>query len=405
MEKFYKMIDEFNAKNKYVIDKEDLFKQVERAMKSPNYQKRDDALKAMMTEGFPEIGADYSAFLRKREVIAMAKGDESAKEADGDDNFFMKYANIISACATAIDPSYRPKYMLGLTLEESKTMLKNMMDSYTLREDVRNELLHVYTVDDTMAEINRSRVDSKTNTVRNYATAKPLEQMWIRTTYMRKEILKDELKNMGFWSWAFSSEAWTMRKIIRTAERALKDVKFTKEGVAEAKREASAPAPRPGVKIAPFNNIESCYKEHWKQTEREFKNSFFKIEYRPDLAKLKDHIKNANEIRAMIKEGKGNLSPDAKEVFEMNYEKIRLVTNSMKGKGISVADADSRCMQMEAEMAKKYADYQPATMDAFAKESIKESVKVNVEENTNAPTEPKKEEPSISKEPIVKDTI
>lgn len=406
------LANKFNEKNIYDIDYDHLRHSMEKVMKRTNRSKLDNALKKTFVKELLAEAIDYEYF-RRTNIYSAANGNldpmltERVYGTSNEIDFLLGYVKIATECAKEINPNYQPQFMLGMTQDDVKDFFNKQLGSYTRRDEARHDLINVHGVKNCMEDIEFSRADNNGN-VRNYATAEEKEKGYIKETYIRKEIVKQELRNLGFWRKWFdrSRKAREMREFVKAAEKALKDVKFTKEGIKDAIADFNAPAVRQDdVKLT--NQAVGVYYE--RKEPESIKNSMFAIGYRPNLNKINDHIKYANEIKAILKNNPSNLTPEAKEVFDMNFAKLMFVTNTEKGKTISASAAEKQFAIMEKTISQKHADYEPLTIDKLAPEVVAEhektNVKVDLNEKKNAPTEPKKEEPSISKEPIVKDTI
>ena len=410
------LVTRFNTKNIYEIDYDYLRSRIERVLNRTERKDLDNALKTTVAKIFLEEAIDYSIFRRKNVYSAFnGKLDpisaEQAMQASNETGFLFGYMEIATACAKEYLPNYQPKFMFGMTQDETKAHIDKMFGCYTRFDEARHDLINVNGIEDAMEDIENARVDLQGN-VRDYAKESSITQGQIRELYMRQEVLKGELKKMWFWQRWFSSAAKEMKTYIQAAQKALKDVNFTEQDAKEAQAEFKDPAARKDdIKVA-HEKISDFYE---KGIAAETKNRMFEIDYRPNRAKMNDHIKYANEIRAVLKEGKGNISPEAKEVFEMNYEKIKLIANAMKGKGITAPEAVDRCREMEAEMAKKLTNYTLPSIEDLgiatlrtvllgsqkdnlieptnepANEPVKEAVKIDLNEKTSTIAEPVKE--------------
>ena len=73
MKTFYQKIDAFNAKNMYEINKDDLFRTVESALKSTDIN-RDRALRQIVLDRFPNLGREYETLRRRRSTHALHDG-------------------------------------------------------------------------------------------------------------------------------------------------------------------------------------------------------------------------------------------------------------------------------------------------------------------------------------------
>lgn len=416
----------FNQKNVYEIDYDYLRSRIERVMNRTARRNIDNELKKIVSKLLIEEAIDYSIF-RRQNVYSAFNGKldpmfaERVMQTSNETGFIFGFMEIAAQCAREFTPNYQPKFMLGMTQEDTKKATDKMFGCYTRRDEAYHDLINVSGVVACMEDIENTRVDLN-GKLRDYEKENDIVKGQIRETYMRKEIVKDELKKMWFWQRWFSESrrARQLKAFVKAAEKALKDVKFTKQGAADAKAEFKEPAARKDDITRSYESIGNFYE---KGTAQYIKNSMFAIDYKPDRSKINAHIRCANELHALLKEGKGNLSPEAKAVFEKNFEKVKLTANGMKGRGISAAEAGAKCSAIDRELAEKYAKYIPATVDDLGGDTlkktlfgsqgdntevaenapvnapVKEPVKVELTEKTNAIVEPIKEnEITLSKE-------
>lgn len=400
----------FDKKNIYEIDYDYLRSRMEKIMNSTSRAKLDGELKKMFCKIFLEEAIDYEKFRRPKTYSAMNGSldpmeTERVFETSNEMDFLIGYAQIATECAKELTPNYQPQFMFGMTQAEIKDAFKKQLGSYTRRDEARHDLVNIHGVRNCMEDIENARVDYKTGKVRDYEKESERVKGFIREAYVRKEIIKGELRSMGLWDRWFSRRARELRTFIKASEKALKDVKFTRQGVKDAIAEFNAPAARNDDVKNIYAAVDIYYSVKLPPI---IKNSMFTIGYRPSLANINEHIKCAREVGKMVKEDNGKLSAEAKAVFEKNFEKLKLVTDAMKGKGISPAEADRRCTEIENEMSKKYAKYKPVTIDAFSEsnaEKEKADVKIDDVQKDTAEKSPKHEEPTVTKEPVVKENI
>ena len=403
------LANEFNKKNIYEIDYDYLRERIEKVMNRTARRDLDKALKKVVSKLLLEEAIDYEVF--RRENITSAKYGkldpiltENVLAISNEMDFLLGFVKIANECVKEFTPNYVPPFMFGMTQKEVKNILKKQFEGYSRRDEARHDLLHITGVkswqDD--VEFSRAGYDGR---VREYEKEDEREKGYIRETYMRKEIVKQELSDMGFWRRWFSESrrARQLKTFVKLAEKALKDVKFTKEGEKEAIAEYKEPAARKEDYTLTYQAVGTYYEI--KGIEY-IKNKFLEIGYRPDRDMFNDHVKASKEIKELL--DKGELPENTKDVVKMNFKKLATLGDVMKNKShISSKEMEQQFLSMEKAMVKKYADYVPLTMDdikaasepAPSKEPAKEHVKVDLNEKTNTVVEPiKANEKSLVKE-------
>ena len=402
---------EFNEKNIYEIDYDYLKSRIERVMNRTARRDLDSKLKTTVAKILLEEAIDYESFRRKNIYSAVnGKFDgpytEKVVQISNEMDFLLGYVKIATECVKELNPTYLPPFMFGLTQDEVKNIFKKQFESYTRRDEARHDLLNVGSLRSWKEDVEFSRAgyDGK---VREYDKEADREKGYIKETYIRKEIVKQELRDMGFWRRWFSDSrrARELKAFVKAAEKALKDVKFTKEGEKEAIADFKAPAARhDDVKLT--DKAVGTYYE--RKGPESIKNSFFEIGYRPsrDREQYNEHVKASKAIKELL--DKDALPNDVKDVVKMNFKKLGVVHDLLKGKSnINKQEMEQQFSNMERAMVEKYEDYVPLTMDDFksasepdlGKEPIKEQVKVDLNEKTNTIVEPvKANEKTLAKE-------
>ena len=400
---------EFNEKNIYEIDYDYLKSRIERVMNRTARRDLDSKLKTTVAKILLEEAIDYESFRRKNIYSAVnGKFDgpytEKVVQISNEMDFLLGYVKIATECVKELNPTYLPPFMFGLTQDEVKNIFKKQFESYTRRDEARHDLLNVGSLRSWKEDVEFSRAgyDGK---VREYEKEAEREKGYIKETYIRKEIAKQELSDMGFWRRWFSEsrKARELRNFIKLAEKALKDVKFTKEGEKEAIADFKAPAARHDDVKLTYQAVGTYYEI--KGIEY-IKNKFLEIGYRPDRDMFNDHVKASKEIKELL--DKGELPENTKDVVKMNFKKLATLGDVMKNKShISSKEMEQQFLSMEKAMVKKYADYLPLTMEDLkaasepdlGNEPIKEQVKVDLNEKTNTIVEPvKANEKTLAKE-------
>ena len=395
------LANEFNEKNIYEIDYDYLKSRIEKVMNRTARRDLDQELKKTVKKLILEEAIDYESFRRKNIYSAVnGKFDgeytEKVVHISNEMDFLLGYVKIANECVKELNPAYLPPFMFGMTQNEVKNIFKKQFESYTRRDEARHDLLNVGSLGSWKEDVEFSRAgyDGK---VREYEKAEEREKGYIKETYVRKEIVKQELRDMGFWRRWFSQSrrARELKAFVKAAEKALKDVKFTKEGEKEAIADFKAPAARhDDVKLT-----DKAVGTYYERKEPEsIKNSFFEIGYRPNRNKFNDHVKASKAIKELL--DKDALPDDVKDVVKMNFKKLGALSDVLKGRSnVNNQEMEQQFSNMERAMVEKYEDYVPLTMDDFksasepdlGKEPIKEQVKVDLNEKTNTIVEPIKE--------------
>ena len=403
------LANEFNEKNIYEIDYDYLKSRIEKVMNRTARRDLDQELKKTVKKLILEEAIDYESFRRKNIYSAVnGKFDgeytEKVVHISNEMDFLLGYVKIANECVKELNPAYLPPFMFGMTQNEVKNIFKKQFESYTRRDEARHDLLNVGSLGSWKEDVEFSRAgyDGK---VREYDKEADREKGYIKETYIRKEIVKQELRDMGFWRRWFSQSrrARELKAFVKAAEKALKDVKFTKEGEKEAIADFKAPAARhDDVKLT-----DKAVGTYYERKEPEsIKNSFFEIGYRPNRNKFNDHVKASKAIKELL--DKDALPDDVKDVVKMNFKKLGALSDVLKGRSnVNNQEMEQQFSNMERAMVEKYNDYVPLTMDDFksasepdlGKEPVKEQVKVDLNEKTNTIVEPVKEnEKSLVKE-------
>ena len=403
------LANEFNEKNIYEIDYDYLKSRIEKVMNRTARRDLDRELKKTVSKLILEEAIDYESF-RRQNLYSAVNGrfdgpyTEKVVQISNEMDFLLGYVKIANECVKELNPAYLPPFMFGMTQNEVKNIFKKQFESYTRRDEARHDFLNVNGLRSWKEDVDFSRADYN-GKVRDYEKEAEREKGYIKETYIRKEIVKQELRDMGFWRRWFSQSrrARELKAFVKAAEKALKDVKFTKEGEKEAIADFKAPAARhDDVKLT-----DKAVGTYYERKEPEsIKNSFFEIGYRPNRNKFNDHVKASKAIKELL--DKDELPSDVKDVVKMNFKKLGALNEVLKGRSnVNNQEMEQQFSSMERAMLEKYEDYVPLTMDDFksasepdlGKEPVKEQVKVDLNEKTNTIVEPVKEnEKSLVKE-------
>jgi hypothetical protein len=336
--------------------------------------------------------------------------------------------------------------MLGLSSRQSKNLVRHQLNSYTRLDET------MYTLkrdgwEEALRTVENIRRDVMTNEIRDFATTDEEHKAGMYDTYMRKEAVKQELKNNGFW-WRLinRSEANQMRAYIAAAESALRDVHFTDAAANEAVEEFSKPAALETDYQLSYESIDKNYKDNTKILNKENDISahnynlipyshqelepmmFFDPNYIPNIYHIEDEKEFAEKWRAKMNEvqefeKKGffakfasrntpvakfskllNKSPNAKTIFEQNYNRLNSVlAKSEKERGDYVL---SQCSDYNGE-AQDFWDDNPDYKIPNAVEGLISTEVVNISINEKSVPNPVNEkiaEPMDLSSEFAKDT-
>ena len=185
--------------------------------------------------------------------------------------FLEEYVALIGAMAKDCDSSYVPEFMLGMSAYDAKNYVSQHLSTYSIYDQHRYALskddwqTRYENLNDAIMEdgVYFMYEDSPTHAKEN-----------MKEAYVRKEIMKEDLKKMGSFDKYFGSEGRAMRKYVKTVESALKNAGFTEKAVQEAMYDSARSA-------SLENEYEGChiyldlkYKAHADGSEAEFEREF-----------------------------------------------------------------------------------------------------------------------------------
>ena len=230
--------------NRFEYDHKAIYKQVRKAMKKQG-EERDRALKEVFTSEYKKEGARYEALRQQltTNVNSMPNANQAARLVDQmktmaiPARFLEQMTEIVGEMAKDIDPSYKPQVMLGLSATDAKNLVSAQLSSYTRLDESMYSLNH-FGWEDAHREIRIILRDRETGEIRNFANAFEEHKVAMYEVYVRKEALKKQLKDNGFfWRLFHRTEVRDMRHYIDSAEATLAAVQFPKEAIGEANAE------------------------------------------------------------------------------------------------------------------------------------------------------------------------
>lgn len=307
---FNELIDNLKQVNNCKINSKAILSQVTAAMKLAG-DERDLALKQVMLELFPKDAEEYErvrqeGFLYIRDC--MGNEDELDEYLDfahryknrmQPAKFMESYALAISMCAKEIDPDYESKYMLGITIDEAKTLQTDCFNSFTFFDVMRYELFTTRGIEKCRNDIELARFDSQTHMTSHYPTENQVKKSRIEDVYIRKEILKDELGKRGFFWRLFNSfQTYEMREFIKAAEKVLKEVDFTQADAVRVDKTLSDSATSEEEIGWTFDAIDAQYAaEEKRQAEKNGKDITESISESDEKKKISVPIANEAKER------------------------------------------------------------------------------------------------------------
>lgn len=269
------IVNEYSQNNRFKYDHKAIYKQVRNAMKKQG-EDREAALMSVLKSAFRQESPKYESMRQKlgadmhnldpNEAYTMSM---EMKKMASPAQFLEQFTNIIGAMAKDLDPSYAPKYMLGLSAREAKNLVSDQLNSYTCLDETMYSLKRDGW-EEALRLVEITRKDVLTNEIRDYATTDDEHKAGMYHLHVRKEAVKKELKDNGFWWRLFNrSEAKQMRAYITAAENALRDVNFTEEAKIEAAAEFAKAAALESDYQLSYELVDKNYKDHQALLDRE----------------------------------------------------------------------------------------------------------------------------------------
>ena len=156
------------------------------------------------------------------------------KKMSGSSGFLEEYVNLIGAMAKDVDAGYEPEFMLGMTVSDAKNYVSHHLNTYSVYEQTKHSL----SKDNWQVRSeNLSEATMEDDEYLDYSTATTGQKENMKESYIRKQIVQEELNNMNIFKRYFSSEGKKMRAFVKAAEDALKKAGFTKKAAREAEIE------------------------------------------------------------------------------------------------------------------------------------------------------------------------
>ena len=310
------IVNDYSQKNHFTYDHKAIFKQVRKAMKKQG-EAREVALKNVLKSAFRSESSKYEPMRQKLgsdlhnlDPNEAYRVSMELKNMASPAQFLEQFTNIVGAMAKDIDPLYTPPYMLGLNAREAKNLVSDQLNSYTCLDET------VYTLkrdgwEEALRQVEIIKNDSLTGEPRNYATTDDEHKAGMYHVHMRKEALKKELKDNGFWWRLFNRpEVRQMRAYITAAENALRDVNFTATAAKEAEAEfAKAAALETDYQLS-YEKIDQSYKDHQELLDRE-------NDHKPSFENVKENVNESERVSIAL-----NLEEKANDKVEPIKEEM-----------------------------------------------------------------------------------
>ena len=239
------VVNQYSENNQFKYDHKKIFKQVQKAMEKSGVERTNALIDVLKENYIPDV-KKYEVmrieFKRNTMLIdndkersaAMDRSDKMAKEAE----FLEEYVSIINSMAMDIDSSHEPTFMLGMDINEAKELVNVHMNAFTKQDNLR------FTLKSNGWEYearNAARTKESFTTPRKveYNNATEEEKGKIKEAFICKEIVKEELKSIGFFRKYFTKEGKAMRDYLKVLDDTLKEVSFPREEHAAVKQEFS----------------------------------------------------------------------------------------------------------------------------------------------------------------------
>lgn len=259
-------VKKYSDANHFQYNHKNLFKQVRAAMRQDSAA-RENALKDIFNRNFLAEAEKYE--LMRMKMLHDARGGDAYQNEDilnditknmaDSYRFLDQYMEIVTEMAKDVDPSFEPKFMLGLSPDESKNLLSGYLSSYTRMHEAKL-LMDSSTWEEKLAHVEGARYNSFKKTIRNYKTENQDNKDYMKEVYIRKEIVKKDIASKGFfWKLFHPGELRSMRNYVNVAEQALTAVEFPENAGKEAEVEFSYTA-----------SVETNYEDAHKYIDRKY---------------------------------------------------------------------------------------------------------------------------------------
>ena len=236
-------IQKFSEKNQFDYNHKQIYKQVKKAMKKTGAERTEALIDVLKTNYLADVKRYEHTRLDKRTEASFASGRKASVLMDKlaamaiAPAFLEEYVSIINIMAMDIDSTYNPKFMLGMKMDMTKELVDAHLNAITPYEHVKRSLKA-----EGWEEATRNAENAKTSPLTrtpikyNDLTSEPDREV-VHQAYIRKEIVKKELSEMGFFKKYLTGEGRAMRNYLKTVEETLKAVSFPEKDGAAVMRE------------------------------------------------------------------------------------------------------------------------------------------------------------------------
>ena len=328
------IVRDLSAKNHIEYNDRELYKQVKKAMKKTG-ERRAQALRDIAKSNYVAEAEKFEPLKRKyrHDTTLFDSMDKEYKVAFNNLQtmsiapvFLEEYISIIDAMAKHCDKTYEPKFMLGMNETEVKFMISNHLNTFSRLEETKYRM-RTQGWEESLADIEKSRYSRVNNAIRIYANQDENEKSYIKETYIRKKAVKEELDKMGFFAKYFSAEGRAMRKYVKTAERALKDVEFPKHMEKQTEIEYC------GSAVGEFE-----FETNYKFVEERFKQEQEKAQERENLEEKK--IEQKENVQVVDNEVDPEIDKSSLKKPTNSSEVKRLFSNEKVSKSVKAQFAN-----------------------------------------------------------------
>lgn len=300
-------VENLSQKNLFEYNSAKVFAEVSEAMAKEG-DARDKALQEVLKRNYLADAEKYEPM--RKQLLFQLRGmsaNEASRMSDaitnmsGSYSFLEEYATIISEMAKDIDGSYKPKFLLGLTANETKNLASGFLSSYS-RYDEAKFIIENTTLEDAMDQVESVRYSSTKQEVRNYGRSDEDTKGQMKELYIHKKIISEKLDSKGFfWKLFHLKEARAMRTYINTVNNALRDIGFPDSAAKEAEVEF----------FSQSSSLETEYEATHRQIDNAFKAESERVANDNDKEKI-----SLNELNEKQNEAAKELSPPAEHIIE-----------------------------------------------------------------------------------------
>ena len=299
---YLELLNQYREKNSYQYPNHAaMYKQVKAAMRKTGTE-RSEALRNVLKNNYMADAEKYEP-MRKKLINdmwnSMGKKYDAllaqTKKMSGSSGFLEEYVNLIGAMAKDVDAGYEPEFMLGMTVSDAKNYVSHHLNTYSLYEQTKHSL----SKDNWQVRYeNLSEATMEDDEYLDYSTATTGQKENMKESYIRKQIVQEELNNMNIFKRYFSSEGKKMRAFVKAAEDALKKVGFTKKAAREAEIEYTRTASLENEYEGCHTYMDLKFTAHAEGREEELEREFRLRNINDDTVAENDNNKEVVQFKA-----------------------------------------------------------------------------------------------------------